>query len=137
LSPVVLDRDRDWAVRQLAIALIRACRVEGAEGALLELAQDSSEEDWMRDDAVLALGDVGSARGRQALVPLALETIEDDVDDEIKGAALEAVFPEFVSTEDVLASLTPPRNRNLIGSYSSFLHTGFVKSLPTEDLPAA
>jgi len=137
LAPVVLDRDRDWSVRQLGVAILRACEVGEAEGALLELAQDSSEEAWMRDDAVLALGDLGSARSRRELIPLALETIEDDVDDEIKGAALEAVFPEFVSTEDVLDSLTQPRNRNLIGAYSSFLHIGFTKSLPTEDLPVA
>lgn len=137
LAPVILDRDRDWSVRQLGIAILRACEVEEAEGALLELAQSSSEDAWMRDDAVLALADFGSPQSRRALIPLALETIEDDVDDQIKGAALEAVFPEFVSTEDVLESLTEPRNRHLIGAYSSFLHTGFAKSLPTEDLPAA
>jgi len=137
LAPLILDRNRDWSVRRLGITILRACEVEDAEGALLELAQNSSEEAWMRDDAVLALGDFGSPRSRRALKPLALETIEDDVDDEIKGAALEAVFPEFVSTEEVLESLTEPRNRNLIGAYSSFLHTGFAKSLPTEDLPVA
>jgi hypothetical protein len=137
LTPIVLDRDRHWSVRQLGITILRACEVGEAEGALLELAQDSSESAWMRDDAVLALGDFGSARSRRALVHLALEPIEDDVDDQIKGTALEAVFPDFVSTEDVLKSLTPPRNRNLIGAYSSFLHTGFARSLPTEDLPVA
>lgn len=137
LTPVILDRNRDWSVRRLGITILRACEVEEADAALLELAVDSSEEAWIRDDAVLALGDLGSPRSRQALIPLALETIEDDVDDEIKGGALEAVFPEFVSTEEVLESLTEPRNRNLIGAYSSFLHSGFVKSLPVEDLPVA
>jgi hypothetical protein len=137
LTPVILDRERHWSVRQMAITILRACEAEEAEVALLQLALDSSEPAWMRDDAVLALGDFGSPRSRQALVPLALEPIEDDVDDEIKGAALQAVFPEFVSTERVLESLTPPRNRNLIGSYSSFLHTGFAKSLAPDDLPVA
>lgn len=137
LGPVLLDSDIHWSVRQLAITIIRACEVGAAEAALLDLALDSSEPAWMRDDAVWALREFGSSRNREALIPLALGTIEDDVDDEIKGGALAAVFPEFLSAEQVLESLTPPRNRNLIGAYSSFLHKGFAESLAAEDLPGA
>jgi HEAT repeats len=137
LGPVILDPDRHWSVRQLAITIIRACEVEEAESALLDLARSPSEPAWMRDDAVWALREFGSSQSREALVPLALETIEDDVDDEIKGGALAAIFPEFVSAERVLESLTPPRNRNLIGAYSSFLHRGFAESLAAKELPAA
>jgi hypothetical protein len=68
---------------------------------------------------------------------LALERIEDDDDDEIKGTALGAVFPDLVSADQVFDVLTPPRNRHLIGAYSSFLHRELPRALSDEDLPTA
>jgi hypothetical protein len=137
LGPVIVDSKAEWSIRRLAINIIRACEVTAAEGPLLELALNPMEPAWLRDDAILALGEQGSRQAREALVPLAFERIEDDVDDQIKGTALAAIFPDLVTVEQVLQSLTSPRNPNLIGAYSSFLREGLPKAISAEDLPAA
>jgi hypothetical protein len=137
LNPWISDPETNWAVRRLAITIARTCEVTACETTLLELAKDSDQPAFVRDDAVRALREYGSLDSRRALVPLALEPIADDEDDEIKGAALGAVFPQLVSVQDVFDALTPPRNRHLIGAYSSFLHRDFPAALAEDDLPTA
>jgi hypothetical protein len=137
LNPLIVDPDADWSVRRLAITIARVCERRDCESALLALALTEKEPAWIRDDGVWALREYGSQASKEALVPLALETIEDDVDDEIKGSALMAVFPGLVSAQQVFDALTPPRNTHLIGAYSSYLHKDLPESLTRADLPVA
>jgi hypothetical protein len=137
LNPVIGDSNADWSVRRLAITIARVCERPECETALVSLALEDGEPAWVRDDAVWALREYGSRDSRKALVPLALKTVEDDVDDEIKGSALAAVFPDLVSLEQVLAVLTPPRNDHLSGAYSNFLHRVLPERLERAELPVA
>jgi hypothetical protein len=137
LDPLIADPEADWSVRRLAITIARVCERRDCEPALLGLALSETEPAWMRDDGVWALREYGSRSSKEALIPLALKTIEDDVDDEIKGSALMAVFPGLVSVEQVFGALTPPRNTHLIGAYSSYLHKGLPECLGRADLPVA
>lgn len=137
LSPLIGDRGADWSVRRLAITIARVCELSECEAALVSLAFEQSEPSWVRDDAVLALGEYASRESRRRLIPLALEPVEADVDDEIKGAALSAVFPDLVSLEVILPALTPPRNDHLIGAYLNFLSRVLPESLQGPELPAA
>jgi Glycosyltransferase Family 4 len=43
-----------------------------------------------------------------------------DEDDELKGYALSTLWPEYLSVTELLQSLTPEKNGNLIGSYAYF-----------------
>jgi hypothetical protein len=135
LNPLIEDRQVHWSVRRLAITIARVCERRECEGALVNLALDGTEPAWFRDDAVWALREYGSLDS--SLIPLALKTIEDDVDDEIKGSALAAVFPDLVSLEQVLEVLTPPRNDHLMGSYSKFLQRVLPARLEAAELPLA
>jgi hypothetical protein len=137
LNPLIINLDADWSVRRLAITIARVCERKECEQALLDLALNGDEPAWVRDDGVWALREYGSRASKEALVPLALETIEDDLDDEIKGSALMAVFPGLISVEQVFAVLTPPRNTHLIGAYSTYLHKGLPEALERSDLPVA
>lgn len=137
LNPLIADNEANWSVRRLAITIARVCERSECESALLDLAFDEREPAWVRDDAVWALREYGSLSSREALIPLALQQIEDDVDDEIKGSALTAVYPDLVSLEHVLPALTTPRNNHLAGSYLNFLTNILPKRIRREELPLA
>lgn len=137
LNPLIGDGEADWSVRRLAITIARVCELTECESTLVGLALEESEPAWVRDDAVLALRDYGSRESRRQLIPLALKPVETDVDDEIKGAALAAVFPDLASLEEILPALTPPRNDHLIGGYLDFLSRVLPERLQRAELPTA
>jgi hypothetical protein len=137
LNPLIADPDANWSIRRLAITIARVCELKACEPALLTLAQDRNQPAWVRDDGVWALRKFGSREAREALIPLALESIEDDADDEIKGSALTAVFPELISVEQVFDVLTPPRNQSLLGAYTMFLHRTLPEALDRDGLKVA
>ncbi|MGH2451017.1 MAG: hypothetical protein ACRDGE_07075, partial [Candidatus Limnocylindria bacterium] len=58
------------------------------------------------------------------------------MDDEIKGAALHAVFPRVLSGLEAMAAITQPRNKGLLGTYSMFL-SRFPDQLQDPELPVA
>ncbi|MEZ4515773.1 MAG: hypothetical protein R3C44_02675 [Chloroflexota bacterium] len=60
-----------------------------------------------------------------------------DLDDGIKGELLRVALPDYLFTEELFATLTPPKKPNLIGIYQLFLHGDFVNDLNDSDLPAA
>ncbi len=136
LSAVISDADAHWSVRQLAITLARVCEVEACQPVLLGLALDPREPVHTRDDAVWALKEYGSPTIKRKLIPLACEFVEHDSDDEIKGQALQAVYPDLISTESMLAALTEPRNTHFFGAYSHF-RLDLPKQIPADDLPVA
>jgi hypothetical protein len=137
IIPVIEDRDASWPVRRLAITLTHVCGREECEPALLDLAFDEDQPASARAEAVWALRGYGSLASRKALTPLALEPIEDDVDDAIKGAALAAVFPDVLTAEQVFAVVAEPRNMRLVGIYLIFLHEDLPEALQRSDLPVA
>ena len=60
-----------------------------------------------------------------------------DVEDELKGAALAATWPSILALEEMLSSLTPPKRINLYGSYKHFLRTLLVAGLADNQLAPA
>lgn len=137
IIPAIEDSDASWPVRRLAITLAHLCGREECEPVLLDLAFDADQPAPIRAEAVWALRGYGSLASRKALTPLALEPIEDDVDDAIKGAALAAVFPDVLSAEQVFAVVAEPRNMRHVGFYLIFLHEDLPEALQRSDLPVA
>lgn len=132
-----LEPDRAIPVRQMALSLARAAAMPELEEDLLALALNATEPAHLRSDAVWALSDYADDDTRSALVPLATEKIEDDVEDAIKGQALAAVFPSPLGVADALKALTPARDEHLFGAYKLFLSQTFPQALRAEDLPEA
>ncbi len=132
-----LEPDRAIPVRQMALSLARAVAMPELQADLLSLALDVTESAHLRADAVWALKDYADDSTRSALVPLAIEHIEDDVEDAIKGQALAATFPAALGVADALKALTPARDENLHGAYKLFLSQTLPQALRAEDLPEA
>ena len=137
LRATLADPDAPFGAREIATDIAVACNVTGLEGDLLELALDERAEIPAREAAAVALGRIGSDAVREQLTSLALDPPETDVDDELKGAALAAIWPDLIALEDLLPALTTPKRTSLYGSYKQFLNVRFVRGLREEGLAAA
>lgn len=138
LRPVLTDRTvRGIASREVAMDIAATCKVAGLEPDLLAIALDPAEPIRAREAAVVALGKVASEKTLAELVPLAVNPLAEDEDDELKGAALSILWPRVLSTAQVLAAVTPAKRTSLWGHYKQFIRSTFVPGIEVGDLPDA
>jgi hypothetical protein len=136
IRPLIADPVAPIAARGLAILIAEACEKRELLPDLISVALDSAYEYRTRVQAALAVSHLGSGDDFAPLMPCALGLAGEDPDDELKGVALKALYPSRMTIGQVLDTLTPPRNENLIGSYQLFL-ARLPDLLPAGDLPAA
>ena len=105
---------------ECAIDLVRAWRLSSLSAELADLVLDTAATIQLRVLAGYALRDCGDATARQRLSPLIAGLPEDD-EDELKGIALHCMWPDHLSTPELLGALTPARRPSLFGAYESFL----------------
>lgn len=90
-----------------------------------------------RAQAAAALSRIRDPENSIRLQPLATISQPEDLDDEIKGWALQAIWPEYLPVTELFESLTKPKNDSLIGAYWLFLTSIRLPSLtPAEALAA-
>jgi hypothetical protein len=137
IRPYLTDRLRPAGARGAAIDIAGACKVTVLQGELVRMALDPTEIEHLRVRAAFTVTQIGDVAGRAALRPLAFGNAGPDPDDELKGCALEANWPERLSAEELFAVMTEPKNPNFIGTYHHFLASHPVQHLKVEDLEAA
>jgi hypothetical protein len=137
LRPYLLgEQGDDWA-RILAIEIAERCRLQEVDDLLADLALSSGTPDRIRKDAAYAVARIGRPAARSRLRPLLeLDSVEDPNED-LKGCALRALWPDFISLDEILPHLQPPRNSRWLGAYETFLTQEFARSLRDEDLAPA
>lgn len=91
----------------------------------------------MRSIAAYAVADVGSETEREQMRPLLLLSREVDPDDQLRGAALSAIYPGDKYDDGMWEYLEQPRKSLFFGAYNSFLSYGVVPKLNAKSLPAA
>ncbi|WP_216327364.1 HEAT repeat domain-containing protein [Deinococcus aestuarii] len=142
----IQDPARNREVRWFALDVAGACGVLALVPELLHLALNRREDHHLRQEAARAVVEVNDEAGVRALRPLALAQGDDDPDDQLKGIALLALWPRFLSAEELFGVLSPPKVPNLLGSYKVFLGEfgreegegpRFVADLRDEDVPRA
>jgi predicted NACHT family NTPase len=124
-------------VRHAAIRIAKQCRVIETQQDLVDLALDSNEDNYLRSSAAHAISDYGEEIYKQRLKPLALDSGSDDSDDELKGYALWATWPNHISAVEMFDHLTQPKKRNTLGSYKFFIYNMLAPHLKPDDLPVA
>jgi hypothetical protein len=137
LRDVIVDPNAPTRARQVACDVAGACELASLEADLVELALQPDADAQVRLAALVALGRHASGDVRERLRPLAMDSLADDPDDELKGAALSAVWPDQMTADELVAALTPPKRTNLYGMYQSFLRTRVLERLSADDLPIA
>jgi hypothetical protein len=136
LRPYLLDATRNGAARSVAVQIVGVCEVVSVQGDLVQIALDETIDDHLRIWAAYAVGDVTESSVKARLKPLAIGEVAGDADLELKGCALQAVWPDHLSAGELFASLVPPPP-GLIGIYSRFFHSDPLRFLAPGDLPTA
>lgn len=137
LKPYVLDRNKTVLVRRNAIEIAEACRLTTLQRELLNLSLDDTESLPVRVSAAFSLSKIGDNETKSLLRNLALQDNPTDEQDDLKGSALFALWPQQVTTQEVLGALTPPKRSSYFGIYEMFLSRQLVPHVPLADLPFA
>lgn len=143
LHPYLLDRSHNNVVRRVCVQIAEDCRVADLQCDLVTMALDPVEVPGLRHAAAHALLTFGDDESRRALIPLAKGEAGADPDDDLRGTALQALWPfdkkrqRLISSEELFQCLPWPQRTNLLGAYVVFLEYVLVGSLQREDLPFA
>lgn len=137
LKPFVADRTKHWNVRYEAILIARKCELTDLGDVLADVALDNADNDTIRSIAAGAVADIGGAACHKRLMPFALGQGGADPEDQLKGNALRALWPDLIDAATLFNNLTIPKRSNFSGSYDSFLSFEFTKGLKPKDIPYA
>lgn len=136
LKGVIANKDLRSRTRHLAIDLAEHCQYTGLSDFLLEVATDVNENYSIRLNAAKAVEQLIPADDVTKLTRL-LKNDDLDLDDELKGIALNALWPNHISISEITKLLTPVKKEFFFGSYSHFAQDSFVQNLTDKDLPEA
>ena len=137
LYPYICDPQKGIVVRRVAIDIAEVCHQKDLQDDLLGIALNPQESLNIRVEAVRALAEIADTRVRAKLRPLATNDCREDINDQLKGWALYAIWPSNISAEELFSALTPPKNDNFVGMYHRFLSDELIKNLRPSDLEEA
>lgn len=129
------DKTKGHVARRVAIDIAQACLVHDLVDTLMQIALNETDVDIIRIRAASVVGQLGDDAAKVRLKPLLVDS--NDTNDELKGVALRALWPQLLSADEFFAALTVPQNPRLIGVYERFLSAITVEHLHTQDLPVA
>lgn len=131
LRPFLLDRARTHAARWAAVDIAGQCRCIALLDDLITLASRADEDSGLRGMAMHGLAAMADPGQLARLLPLL-----DDGDDEVRGQAVEILWPRVITTAQALPALRPPQDR-VLSHYNLIIQSEVLKRLPEGDLPIA
>ena len=137
LRPFITNQAKGALVRRVAAQIAEACQLRGVSQELLTVALDNSDNIQIRVWSAYAIARVGDEATRAKLRPLAEGKAGDDPEYELKGCALQALWPDLIDFGELLTLLVPPQNPSFHGTYTEFLQRKLVDGLQPKDLPTA
>ena len=137
LRPFITNQAKGALVRRVAAQIAEGCQLREVSQELLTVALDNFDDIQIRIQAAYAVARVGDKATRAKLRPLAEGRAGNDPEDELKGCALQALWPDLIAFEELPTLLTPPKRPSLHGAYIDFLWRKLVDGLQPRDLPTA
>jgi hypothetical protein len=104
-----------------AIHIAIACHVSDLDKILVKIAEDKTCSLEIRQLAASGIAQIGRKEAREAIRHFATNPVPEDKNDNLKGCALLANWPENLTLRDVMALLTRSRNSYHSGWYEAFL----------------
>jgi hypothetical protein len=135
LRPFITDGGKSVPTRRLALLIAEKCRLTELQPELLQVALDPADHPRVRAEAVSALKHCGNANVPALIRPVAAGQDGPDPHDDIKGNALDLLWPDHIAAAELFPLLTPTAD-NYLGAYWLFLRT-LPDTLKTGDLPPA
>ncbi len=136
LVPVITGKSQNHITQRIALSMAAACKAENLEDKLSEFLNNTNNLPYLRSKAIEALGSIQNEEIFLVLRPYALKPQESDENDELKGNALNLLYPNYLTTEETLTNLTKPKVRNLYGLYKHFI-SSLSQKIPENDLQIA
>lgn len=130
IGPVLADRSAALDARWLAIEIAEGCNLTKLFPDLVRIALASDEASLLRSQSAWVIARSEDHASRSELAPLIELSAEEDPDDELKGCALLATWPDQIDPKHAFRFLAPPRKQMFFGSYRHFLDNDFVEKLP-------
>lgn len=122
LGPRIRDTTKNFIVRRFAMNVAEACECSECIPDLMAVAENEREAAYIRARAVDALSVIGETNDKRRLTELLPSKLGDDADDELKGALLKALWPDWINAAQLFSLLRERSNPNLLGSYWQFIH---------------
>ncbi len=132
LRPFITDGQRGAITRRLALLIAEKCKLAELQPELLQVALDAADHPQARARAVSALKHCGDASIPGLVRPLAAGQGGPDPNDDIKGNALDLLWPDHLTASELFSLLTPTAD-NYIGAYALF-QLALPDTLKTGDL---
>ena len=137
LLPVLQDTELSLTKRRFVFRLLENIDMADVEDYLVELVLNEYDDPVLRHWSARRIVREGSVQSKMCLKPFIFGRQDDD-EDELKGYALEALWPDHISAAELFQALTAPKRENWIGSYWGFLNDLEASlRLGVLDLPAA
>ena len=137
LLPYLADTSRSPDLRYFVLRWMERLDVRDIDDVLARIALDEYQDQTLRHAAARRILDVGSVKTKLRLKPY-IYGKDDDPDDEVKGCALQALWPEHLKADELFGVLSPPRREHTGWSYREFIrHGDIVNRLQPADLPIA
>lgn len=136
IRPYIQGRDKHIVARRVATDIAEACRLTELQDILADIALDASDLITVRVNAAAAVKRFADPSAKRQLKPLVSGSTSDP-DDELRGIAFSALWPEQLSAQDLFAVLTPPRTDGVIGPFGYFVSDQLAAHLTPSDLPIA
>lgn len=138
LRPYISNRQKNFVVRRVAIRMAAANSVREVQDAICEVALDADDDCLVREQAARALIKIADEGVKSRLRPLAFGEAGEDPNDELKGHALIALWPDHLTADELFDSLAPPKNPNSFATYAVDFLTGvLLDRMEPAHLPAA
>jgi hypothetical protein len=132
LQPIIIDQRLDGTTRCLGLLIAEKCRLTELKPELLQVALNTGDHPIVRAGAVSALKYCGDASIPPIIRSLAAGTGASDPNDDIKGNALELLWPDHITAAELFPLLTPSVD-NYFGAYA-FFQRALPNTLKTVDL---
>jgi hypothetical protein len=122
--------------RRAAIMIAGACKRTGLQADLLSLTLDPAQDAGLRASALAAIRDMGGNGVAAQLLGFVNGTAGNDPHEEMRGYALQILWPNHITAADLFNPLVAP-DEGYVGSYIHFLNYILPDSLSVASLPAA
>ncbi|MGA2322891.1 MAG: hypothetical protein ABSG22_03485 [Sedimentisphaerales bacterium] len=140
VRPYIDDKSKGFLVRRVAIEIAWECDVKEVLPNLVAVALDQNDKIFIRQKSGYAITNMGDSESKLKLKPLVFGELGDDPEDELKGCALLACWPDLMTAKELFIALTPPKKQDFLGSYFIFLgklSEELDKNLKPDDLTYA
>ena len=122
-------------IRKMAIVISGACDLKDLQNDLLSIILNPLEDIEIRETSAYILLYIGNKETKEKLKPLAIKGVGKDPDDQLKGIALKANWPQNISAKELFKNLTLQKKGK--GEYYRFISKDIFKHLTVKDFPIA